>query len=376
MSSLAFELLVSNDTPVPKCEEFLKTEEHWSFFYKGFSRALHSLYNKEYRLFDGHTTTNCCHGMGIFVAELIQEASNFDFNELQEEYKKNIDRGLVRSLDWIPESLLHLLGVYFLHFIVENEESKGARTDARKLGEIHPVSRNYFVKLINHLQKHYSNVVARRYQFFQEGRPDFRLNGVPLAKWQKHVSSVSIRRDKYGSEYVSNLYSMQVSLAHLILSEATIAIVNDLRCDDGALIERFVFFLKGDGKKGFIRVAEELLDEKQAVITFSGSTHRERATCRGHIARISPWLERFEALVLACDVFYPHFPGVKTDPNFDSSPIFSQDALVQDVLGQFSKIEGVSADDPSLFCLTHIYTASVAELLESEPLPEAFIPEK
>ena len=91
------------------------------------------------------------------------------------------------------------------------------------------------------------------------------------------------------------------------------------------------------------------------------------------------WEKYLPELVLACDIWYPQFPQVKEDSTFDDSPIKPQERCLLDVLGHWNSVKGVRADEPSLCCLTHIYPASLEEVLKeleqgSSLLPYSFIP--
>jgi len=84
--------------------------------------------------------------------------------------------------------------------------------------------------------------------------------------------------------------------------------------------------------------------------------------------------------MLACDVFYPQFFKVLDDPEFDSNPIIPSEELLRELIDHHATVKGVSSADPSLYCATHIYTASMDQVLQvlsaenDMALPFSFIP--
>lgn len=338
---------VFENTKLPTWEIFLSSKEHEIFFRKAFSLSIEALECKNYHLFDAHTTTNCCHGMGILVYSLVEQLADQDLNCIES------------KIEDLPGALVHLVGLYLLCFIKKSDKTRGARTEPNRLAEIHPISRSYFVRLIHHLQKFYSNLVADSYSQLNRQSPHFIINGIPLSQWEKYLE---VRSDRYGAKYVSNLYSMQTALAFLMRTEKKVALVDDLRTKEGSLMDRLVLLFQGNGKN-FTSLSQDLQNDEDPVVVFCGFTYQEGLCREKQLARLLPWLEKFESLILACDVFYPQFPKVRNDPDFNSSPILPEEENLVEVLKAHSTISGVTVEDPSFFCLSHIYTASVKGLL-------------
>ena len=177
---------------------------------------------------------------------------------------------------------------------------------------------------------------------------------------------------------------MQIMLAYLVQSHSKIAFANDLKCEKGLFKGRYIQLLEGDGRTGFrlIDIKDNRFNEVQSekpVIVFGGCTHSDSLTTQSLTFQINPWLIRFQNLVLACDTYYPQFPLVRDDPDFNSDSIHPEEHELRQVIDNHKKIVGVSAHEPSLFCLTHIYTASQKQVLQAingdnTALPESFIP--
>jgi len=72
--------------------------------------------------------------------------------------------------------------------------------------------------------------------------------------------------------------------------------------------------------------------------------------------------------MLACDVFYPQFFKVLDDPEFDSNPIIPSEELLRELIDHHATVKGVSSADPSLYCATHIYTASMDQVLQVQKM--------
>jgi hypothetical protein len=77
------------------------------------------------------------------------------------------------------------------------------------------------------------------------------------------------------------------------------------------------------------------------------------------------WIDRFPELILACDTHYPQFPLVRDDPTFSSDPIVPSEPQLAACIERYKKVPGTSYRDASLFCLSHVYTASVREVYEA-----------
>lgn len=85
---------------------------------------------------------------------------------------------------------------------------------------------------------------------------------------------------------------------------------------------------------------------------------------------IKNWISNFQDLVLADNVFYPQFPKVGDDPNFDSSSIIPEEKDLQNKIQQGLLVKGVSKDDPTFCLITHIYPASIKEFKNTKSLPD------
>ena len=224
------------------------------------------------------------------------------------------------------------------------------------------------------------------YSHFENLNDKMDISGAPVGMWGKYLHPDFIRTDKRGRKYAPCLFSMQISLAHLIQSKATVALVNDLRCSEGKIKGRYLQLFKGDGHSQFVpisssKIRDDDFDARTPVVVFGGCSYSDDLNEESFEFLIGPWLSRLSQLILACDIKYPQFSAVRDDPNFDSSPIVPEEEKLLKIIEHHRKIPGVCARDASFFCLAHIYTASMKQVLsvldgdEEETLPYSFIPE-
>ncbi len=372
----------------------LVSKDNLLFCYRALIRTIEACLEKRYTDFDAHTTANCCHGMALLVRDLILAVLELDLYQLQQEAAQkiqNLEKATVLNNQClcelsVPGSLIDLTCLYVLAFIKEADPQRGGRTVTKKLKLISPVGTQFCDKIIRNLQKNFSSFVAIRYShYLNKIKNGTRINGAPIEMWGQYVAPNNLKIDRNGIHYASNLFSMQVSLAHLILSKAKIAIVNDLISTTGKLRGRYTCLLEGDGQEHFTVLNDENIKLDQSyrndpVVVFGGCVYSDQMDLDMLVNRTSRWLNHFPSLVLACDIFYPQFPSVMNDPEFDSQPLIPREQLLKEIIDVHSGIQGVSSSDPSLFCLAHIYPASVDQILRDEEnedkaiLPTSYIP--
>lgn len=375
-----------NDGPIAK--------DKLLFCYHAVLRAIDSCLAGIYTDFDGHTTTNCCHGMALLACRLIQEVRQFDLISLRQEGEQKIqllEQNATSSVEpctwWIPEALVNLACLYVLGSIKESDPLKGGRTSTKKLKEISPISTNACNMIAHDLQKRFSNEIAMRYESYLNALDmSMQINGAPVAMWGKYVSPQYLRTDKRGLVYASNLFSLEVSLAYLISTKAIVALINDIKDTSGNLKERYTCLFKGDGQ-GQLRMlsADEIQElsffsQEEPVVVLGGCAYSDTLDKEAISLQMQAWHDRIPGLILACDVFYPQFFKVLDDPEFDSSPIVPEEERLQDILNGYVNVKGVSSSDPSLYCATHIFPASFAQVIQvwsgknEKALPISFIP--
>ena len=371
----------------------LIAKEKLLFCYRAILRTIDSCLAKKYSDFDGHTTSNCCHGMALLAQNLINSVLLYNLIELREEGEQKIasleqqTEARVQCIWWVPKALINLSCLYILAFVKESDPLKGGRTVTKKLREISPISVNACNEIAHKHQKLFSNWIALQYHvYFEMMDKEFEINNASVEMWGKYVSQEYIRTDKRGLKYCSNLFSMEISLAHLILSKAKIAMINDIHDSSGALIDRFVSIFEGDGEGQFVPLTLEevrtatYLEANEPIVVFGGCVYSDTLDIDSLSLRMEPWLNQFPTLMLACDAFYPQFFKVTDDPEFNSSPIIPEEKTLLENIESHRCIQGVSSSDPSLYCATHIYLASIEQVVnilsknELNTLPVAFIP--
>lgn len=375
--------------------EKLFTKEKLIFCYRVVLGAIKSCLTKNYSDFDGHTTSNCCHGMALLAQNLINSTIQLDLALLQRkgeqilqvlEGEENADEQL--TCRWlVPKSLIYLSGLYILNFAKEINPSKGARTATKKLKAFALISTNFCNEITHYLQKHFSNLIAMRYEsYLNEIEQGMQICGASIELWGKYIRLDFIRTDKRGVKYASNLFSMQVSLAYLSYSRAKVALINDIIDESGQIKGRYVCIFEGDGAGNLKALTSEeikvlsFFHENEPIVVLGGCIHSNALTKDSVSFKMHPWLDQLSNLVLACDVFYPQFFQVTDDPGFDYSPIIPREENLKRIIKNHLDIKGVCATDASLYCLTHVYPASIGQVLkvlnseDENALPKSYIP--
>lgn len=388
-------------SPIENVIKELKTvdkilnKEKLIFCYKAISRTLHAYLEGNYTAFDALTATTCCHGISLLVHHLIDELSQTDVEKILSELNKALEQ--IETITFchlpdliffqkycLPEPILMLTQIYLLSNIKEKNDRKGWRTVVQKLKEIAPISITSATTIINRLQSFYSNLVAESYiNYFLEIKADFVINTIPIGLWGKYIQEKYIKVDRRGRKYAPCLYSTQITLAYLIQHRLTIAVVDDIKFEDGSFRERYIRLLEGDGdsKLNLINIEDinsEKYNHKKPVIVFGGCTHSNKSI-ESIKNQLELWIQDFQGLVLASDTFDDQYPFVGDDPNFDNTPIEPHEIALKHILNKYKNTTGVSAQDPSIFCLTHIYAASLKQIVQEInglriSLVESFIP--
>jgi hypothetical protein len=366
--------VIANHSVLNVIEDGEDFEEVLVFCTKAVMRAIDSILEGRYSDFDAHTVSNCCHGMSVMTCRLIALVLEHDLREIRAEGEKE-------WRNWrVPGELIELTKLYLLAFIKEVDVRRGTRTNARKLRLISPMGNQMCVRLVKKLQREFSNAVANSYYtYVRELNPCMAVSGAPVAMWGRYVHPEELRMDQRGIQYASNLFSMQVLLAYLIRMKSKIAVIDDLMGNNGEKRGRYVRILQGDGKEmKKVTKAEALqFHPEEPVVVFGGCAYSEELTLSSLSLRLKPWINQFTSLVLTCDVFYPQFPEVKDDIGFDRGAIVPEEKLLQTIIAKHAQREGFSAEQPTLFCLSHIYPASLGQIFEvmegKETLPYSFI---
>lgn len=332
-------------------EAAIKKPEHHLFYQTILSETIDALLQADYPKFDAQTTSNCCHGLSILLRELILSAQELPLATL-----KNT------PLHSLPDPLIDLASLYVLTLIITLDPTRGRRTTPLNLQKKAPLPTSFCEKLVKRLQRSFSNYIAERYK-------DLDIHH-EHQDWQRYTKDPFVKVDRKGVKYASCMFSMQVSLSHLSKIGATIAIVNDLIDPDTHEIkDRYYCFLKnqGDGSFSMIENASE-----EPIIVFGGYSSSSNLDLKSLSFKMTPWVHQVSSLILACDTHYPQFPAVEDDPSFDSSPITPTEPHLNHLIETHAKVSGVSAQDSSLFCLSHIFVASAKDI--PNRLPSCYIP--
>jgi len=363
--------------PLEVWQKQCKTPEQRALFHKLFIKTIDSLISKRYSEFDAHTTTNCCHGMASFARDLIDSSIQTDLFAILRQALDNsetledvLDSSLAeRKIEWIPSSLLHLTNMRTLSFVSKMDPDKGRRTEDKRLKLIHPVGTTFSNKLIRNLQRLYSNTIATRYQVLHRRNPHFRtFVGHPLDSWAKYVKVDYLRRDEKNCEYASSLFSTATVLADLIARRRIMVTVRDrVYFSSQNSTKREIQFFQGDGKTSFYSLSNEdvkilqIYHQNTPVVVFGGYVVDSLIPEENIPTLSEKWTDPIELLLMAHETQYPQFPkGSK----MDSTPITPQEADLREFIDSGMKVRGVSIKDPTLFVPSHIFPASVKEVLD------------
>ncbi len=379
------------------------------FCYRATLLAIQALQKHEYSSFDALTKTNCCHGTASLALEiiesvdmnclpdmavsglrgvdtirrLIEQVSSSPIDDTSFGFDHDLAQACLKAPWYISDSVLRLTKLYILGLIRDRSIDKGDRTRATELTCLAPLSRNFCETLVKHLQVELSNEIADYYSVISDRVGDSVVSsGAPMLAWRKYVQEPYVRQDRWGAKYVSNLFSMRVVLANLIYNKNVISVIFDKRDQEGTLRQRYVHFLQGNGRDGFRPIPNDVISDYELhrpVVVYSGCAYVDEISGFDSGDHLLDWLHQIDRLFLACDIQYPQFPNIRGDPDFDSRPISTSEPVLGKLLQAYSSIQGVGAMDPSLFCLTHIFPASLVQVLHaskeiaSSLLPSSFL---
>ncbi len=351
--------------------------QKYEFLFNVIIRSLDACLSKNYVVFDAHTSTNCCHGIATLTRKLILTINDFDLNDLREKFtdtsnktKKAELKDLQNLLDSLPSEILILSSLYILAFTRNIDAEKKLRCEPRMLKKISLVGNAFCSNITKSLKTHFSNLIANSYNIYlNDLPPEMDINGAPISFWGSYVSDDYIRKDCRGHLYAPCIYSNQITLAHLIISKAKVAIVNEIIDSSGNFVHRLIYLFEGDGvnKLKLLSQEKDFSEEflKEPVVIFGGYAHSGTSDIFEIKQHLNKWLDRFPSLMIACDLVYPQFPRVNDDPDFNSSPIIPKEKQLRDLFVAYANIEGVSSSTPTLYCPSHIYTLSLGHLQDA-----------
>lgn len=367
-------------------ENYKPNDDELLFFAYVILRTIRSLKNCIYTDFDAHTTSTCCHGIAISVRDLILDACKLDLDNLENVYKnliKHSEAFTKEGFFYAPKTLVVLARYYICTFIKE-ERSHRAITVTKKLKNIYEISTNFCNRIAHESQKYISNTTANSYNHhLQSLDPNMQINTLPVSLWGKYVAPEFLRQDKRSVEYAPCLFSMQISLAYLIKSRSKIALICHSISENNEYIDHSCYLFQGDGINTFHKVSAYDIalsspSKYEPLVIFGGCAKLSHTKIQKHKKALSKWSSSPTALILSCDTHYPQFPPVSDDPEFNATPIIPDETNLKLIIDKNKAIKGTSLEDPSLFCLTHIYPASLSQVLNhisgSSALPQFNLP--
>lgn len=356
-------------------------------------KTIEACKNSDYTKFDALTTTRCCHGIALWALILLQKVRKLNLDKIYQqilkyylEIEKNPNHQNIICTCYLSQSLIELSRLYILYLAKETDPTtKIHKTTRNKLQEIAPLSKEFFRKLVGGIQTHLSNFIAKSYYSHCFNIEDgMSINGMPLNLWGKYISPKFLRQDKNGRLYAASLYSMQIVLGFLIHSKSKVVLVNELRDNNKILKGRYIRIFQGDGQSELkllnVKEQTDFLDNKEPVVVFGGCVHSDILNEQSLAFKMEGWIHRFSELVLAHETTYPQFPTVRDQSDFDCSTIQPEEEALKKTLEYYSQFKGFSLNDPSLCCLTHIYSASLQQVIESmsdfsnQSLPYSYLP--
>lgn len=373
-------------------EDNIKREEHAMVFCSLMVQTIDSCVNKRYENLDAQTTSNCCHGLSILAKRLIISSKLIEMEIIRSgligamiSLKNGGEiRDFTEFISNIPGVLLDLISLRALTYIIDVDPFVGRKTVPARLKNLAKVSGKFCITLIKNLQRKISNIVAESYSHYLTQMPNYRwINGTQIQSWGMYSTLPYLRVDKRGIKYAPCLFSMQISIAYLSHTNSVIALVNDLIDGETKQTQdRYVALITKDKDGRLLPISnpENTRQIKEEPIVVFGGYSIDRKKNLSPSASLQPWIYQFPSLILACDIHYPQFPNVSDDINFNSEPISIKDYLIHETIEKHKEVKGVSADDSSLFCLSHIFLANytqiqkVATKIDMSALPSCFLP--
>ncbi len=338
------------------------------FCYEAVISACRAFLAAQYSSFDAHTVTNCCHGVAVLAQEVLWQCSTCPIAEICDQASDFLRRWKDQELHveftrWrLPGPIVFLTKLYLLAQAA-SKESTGVRISRpEELQRIYSLGTKFSRRLVKNLQREISNLVAARYSQLARRVTDANSCGVSIAKWAEYAERSHIREDKRGRQYAPAIFSMQVVLAYLARLGAPIALRCDLVDESGEFRSRYTKIVRGHlrNRTGSLR------DQADPVVVFHGFCRDSELKEEHFQLRLNSWSQNIDSLILANDLHYPQYPRVIDDPEFDCSPISPRENEIVSVLQRHSALKGVSAEDPHLFCLSHVFVASSREILSAK----------
>lgn len=371
--------------------KYLSCKGCLDFLVAASNSTLKSLKQKQYSMFDGHTTSNCCHGISLFVSLAIKSLHKKSIEGIEKQMAlackkyQNKELDVEEFADALPKELMVLTSTYVLYYAGAIVPKDGRITVPEEIKKIYSdVSKKFCIKIIRQLQKDFSYAISNCYYKLLSSLPKGLLvSGVDARLWGNYVCEKNVRIDHRRRYYAPCLFSSQVVLGFLAAKKFIVAVICDIISDNNEHLGRYNILMQGDGNQLVCIPKEnyELLNKSDSVFVIGGFCCSNEMTVDSFAAKMEPWLDDLTGLIVANDTFYPQFPEVGDDKNFDSSPIVPKEQELKDVIEKYSIVEGVSKENPFFFFQNHYYPASVEEVLEDPkqhdilPFSPSFTPE-
>ena len=374
IDGLAYSIKIKGSTRIFWIE-LIKRQEHLVVFYLLMLDTIDSCLYERFENFDAQTTTNCCHGLSILAKNLIKLSCTLNLKSMRSKlvefmnvYSRPNNTCSIQSfIASLPGELLDLLGIRTITYTMEFHPDLGRKTSPLRLKILSNVGTKFCTELTKKLQRKIANLVAESYSFYLSQMPNYEwLNHTRIYSWGKYVRNPHLRVDKKNVMYASCLFSMQVSIAFLLHTNSMIALVSDIiDCKTKNTHERFVSFLSKNQVGRLMPISlDDVLPqhELEPIVVFGGFSFVNKQEIPKLLTLLESWSRNFPSLILACDTHYPQFPKVADDNNFCSTPIQPREPGIIKTLEQLKNVQGVSALDSRLFCLSHIFLSSYSTL--------------
>ncbi len=365
----------------------VETDKEVEFLTEVIKATVVEIENANYAAFDALTTSSCCHGISHFTRhslkkindEMLLNSKKF-ISEISLNKTLSIESKKKVILELLPTSILSMCAFFILQYIVELDLDRGRKSIPKKLKKLGKVGTNFCEKLVRTLQIAVSNLIANWYsETASRIPPSVKGCGIKANIWAKYVQKAYLRKNRRNVTYASSMFSIQTCLLDFSYREAYVCVSNTVFLN-GKESKRIKHILRGDGSGGFSITPYDILknfNPRTPIPIFSAVAFIQN---NYELPEIEHFLqnnvENFSFLVHCGEVYYPQFPKVSWDTNFDSSSITPEEddfALLEKNARQLS---GLSLNNPSRFYLNHIYTESaqkVVQELESD-ITDVFLP--
>lgn len=333
-----------------------------NFCYAVFARTLKALESRTYAEFDGHTVNTSCHGRALLAGELIRNANKLNLKK----WGRFSTHSPLDPHKKVPTILVSLSHFWILHRISKLDSNRGVLTDHHQLTKETGLNSAQAKSLIKRLQVQYANAVTAMYAPMSDAIPSVLIHGIPMKDWGRYVTPAYIVWNERKISFAPWLFSTLVTLGWLSAKNRLVAIITEVwSANKTTFRERLVILYRGSGDGSFVPLHSKAIDKlhhTEPVLVFGGCTESDIP-----IQKINQKIKRLGLtnITIIHSHYYPSYSirSAHSNPSEDLQLTISRDSPEIDSAIKKRDMSGLSANDPSLFCPTHMFTLSCREVI-------------